>query len=262
MKKGITLIAVLVGVLAVTSGAFAAKRYLITSSSQIKAGAVSLSDLSPAARKALRSVNGNSGAAGPQGVAGPQGAKGLAGPQGSKGDKGDKGDRGAPTPGTFGPFHIVNREDTGCTGTEVWAHDNEDRFYVVQPSQTGDGYYVTRSDVSGTFTTVAGAHHPGDCTNTFDSADEGTFSGVWTRHITSDLAGFDYDPDAKPAGSDWVGFLTSVFNISNPAADPNSAAPAPTTSYEFDYYNACGDHWRDAFYGGSFTSGSIKDCPR
>ena len=88
LKKGITLIAVLVGVLAVTSGAFAAKRYLITSSSQIKAGAVSLSDLSPAARKALRSVNGNSGAAGPQG---PQGAAGRQGPQGNAGPAGAPG---------------------------------------------------------------------------------------------------------------------------------------------------------------------------
>ena len=85
MKKGITLIAVLVGVLAVTSGAFAAKRYLITSSSQIKAGAVSLSDLSPAARKALRSVNGNSVAAGPQGNAGPAGAPGKDGKDGVSG---------------------------------------------------------------------------------------------------------------------------------------------------------------------------------
>jgi hypothetical protein len=91
LKKGITLIAVLVGVLAVTSGAFAAKRYLITSSSQIKAGAVSLSDLSPAARKALRSVNGNGGAAGPQG---PQGTAGQQGPQGNAGPGGALGKDG------------------------------------------------------------------------------------------------------------------------------------------------------------------------
>ena len=100
MKKGITLIAVLVGVLAVTSGAFAAKRYLITSSSQIKAGAVSLSDLSPAARKALRSVNGNSVAAGPQGTAGPQGPQGNAGPAGAPGKDGKD---GSGTPGPQGP---------------------------------------------------------------------------------------------------------------------------------------------------------------
>ena len=200
------------------------------------------------------------GTPGPQGPQGPQGSQGSAGP---KGDKGDKGDRGAPTPGTFGPFHLAGHDDTGCGGTEVWAHDDNDRFYVIESSQAGDGYYVTRYDVNGKFTTVAGAHHPGDCGNTFDSADTGTFSGVWTRHITSNLAGFDYNPDATPTGPDWVGFLTSVFHISNDAADPNSAAPAPTTSYEFDYYNACSDHWRDAFYGGASTGGgSIGDCPR
>ena len=88
LKKGITSIAVLVEVLAVTSGAFAAKRYLITSSSQIKAGAVSLSDLSPAARKALRGVNGNTATAAPQGPQGPQGAQGAKGAQGPAGKDG------------------------------------------------------------------------------------------------------------------------------------------------------------------------------
>jgi hypothetical protein len=79
LKKGITLVAVLVGVLAVTSGAFAAKQYLITSSSQIKNGVVKLNDLSPGARKALHGAKGIQGSGGP------------AGPQGPKGDKGDAG---------------------------------------------------------------------------------------------------------------------------------------------------------------------------
>jgi hypothetical protein len=133
----------------------------------------------------------------------------------------------------------------------------------VNPAQNGDGYFVTRYDVQGTFTTVPGTHHPGDCANAFDSADAGTFNDVWTRHITFDLAGFDYNPDAVPADDSWVGFLTKVFGITEEAADPNSANPAPTTSYEFDYYNACGDHWRDSFYEGNFIgSGSIDNCPR
>ena len=54
LKKGITLVGVLVAMLAITSGAFAAHHYLITSSSQIKDGVVSLADLSPAARQALQ----------------------------------------------------------------------------------------------------------------------------------------------------------------------------------------------------------------
>jgi hypothetical protein len=85
MKKTITLIAALVAVLAITSGAFAAKQYMITSSNQIRHGAISLSDLSHHARKMLH------GAQGATGPAGPQGLKGAQGPQGAKGDKGDPG---------------------------------------------------------------------------------------------------------------------------------------------------------------------------
>ena len=80
----------LVVVLAVTSGAFAAaKHYLITSSSQIKDGAVSRSDLSPAARKALQGQKGDTGAGQAQpaqpartGATGAQGPQGLAGVSG------------------------------------------------------------------------------------------------------------------------------------------------------------------------------------
>ena len=90
LKKGITLIAALVAVLAVTSGAFAAaNHYLITSSSQIKDGAVSASDLSPAVRKALQGRN--LGAAGPQGLAGAQGPKGDTGATGAQGPHGPAG---------------------------------------------------------------------------------------------------------------------------------------------------------------------------
>ena len=86
MKKGITLIAVLAAVLAVTSGAFAAaNHYLITSSSQIKNGAVSVTDLSSAARKALHGQKGDLGAAGPQGAKGDNGAQGPKGPAGTSG---------------------------------------------------------------------------------------------------------------------------------------------------------------------------------
>ncbi len=69
------------------------------------------------------------------------------------------------------------------------------------------------------------------------------------------MAGFDYNPDAEmPASGTWPDFLTAFFGL-DPGADP------PTTSYEFDYYNDCGDHWRDSFYGGaSIGSGTIDDC--
>ncbi|HUH21538.1 MAG TPA: collagen-like protein [Gaiellaceae bacterium] len=82
MKKGIAAIAALFGVLAITSGAFAAQHYLITSSSQIKDGAVRLADLAPGARKAL---HGHNGAKGDRGPAGPKGDTGSQGPQGPAG---------------------------------------------------------------------------------------------------------------------------------------------------------------------------------
>ena len=126
MKKGITLIAVLAAVLAVTSGAFAAaNHYLITSSSQIKDGAVSAADLSPAARKALQGQKGDTGAAGRQGPAGAQGLKGDTGATGAQGPKGDtgvagpvgpKGDPGIPAAAdTYGAASIlVSRGGSGC----------------------------------------------------------------------------------------------------------------------------------------------------
>src|SRR3954454_7388791 len=88
--------AALVGVLAVSSGASAAQHYLITSSSQIKNGTISLFDLTPDARKALKGHKGDKGDTGAQGARGPQGPKGPAappaspvpGPQGPKGDDG------------------------------------------------------------------------------------------------------------------------------------------------------------------------------
>ena len=111
LKKGITLIGVLVVMLAVTSGAFAAHRYLITSSSQIKDGAVSLSDLSPAARQALLGQKGATSAAGPQGPAGAAGARGPQGPAGATGAAGG---------GPQGPV--------GVSGYEVrtWRYSKDD----------------------------------------------------------------------------------------------------------------------------------------
>jgi hypothetical protein len=97
LNRAITVVAVLVAVLAVTSGgAFAANHYLITSSSQIKNGAISLSDLSKSARKALHGKPGTtptglhalSGVPGPKGDTGATGASGARGPQGPPGVSG------------------------------------------------------------------------------------------------------------------------------------------------------------------------------
>jgi hypothetical protein len=69
------------------------------------------------------------------------------------------------------------------------------------------------------------------------------------------MPGFDYKPDASMQGVvTWNDFLTKFFGL------PAGIDPV-TTSYEFDYYNSCGNHWRDSYFGGaSVGSGTIGDC--
>jgi hypothetical protein len=160
----------------------------------------------------------------------------------------------------FGPVHLEDREDNGCADPdqEVWALVDEDRFYTVEPAQDGTGYFVTRYDVKGTFTTIAGREHPGcgDLDLFDESPESGIWNGVWTQQITGN---FDYNPDAAmPADPTWDNFIAAFFT--------NDTGPPPTVtfwSYEFDYYLACtGDHWRDANYdGASIQEGTIGDCP-
>jgi hypothetical protein len=212
--------------------------------------------------RGLRGVSG-AGRQGPAGPAGPAGAQGSAGPTGApglKGDKGDKGDRGpqGPSIGTFGPATITGRPDTGCVTDEPtqtpWALDDEQRSYVVVPSQDGSGYTVTRYDLKGTFTAIVGRQHPGCNDNAnFGVATKGTWNGAWTQQVKG---AFDYNPDAPmPADPSWDSFLNAVFGV--------SLADTTFVSYEFDYYDSCGDHWRDAQYNPnnpSNQSGTIGDC--
>ena len=101
--------------LAITSGASAAKKYLITSSSQVKDGVISLSDLSPGVRKAIQDTPASSAAA--QGQSGPQGSKGDTGEKGAKGDTGATGAEGAK--GAKGDTGETGAKgDTGETGAK------------------------------------------------------------------------------------------------------------------------------------------------
>jgi len=95
-----TIVAVVALVFAMTGGAYAAKRILITSTSQISKPVL-------AKLKGANGKNGTNGAAGPAGPAGPTGPVGPAGPTGpagtpgSAGQQGEKGADGAP--GSEGP---------------------------------------------------------------------------------------------------------------------------------------------------------------
>jgi hypothetical protein len=107
-----TVVAGLALVFAMTGGAYAAKRYLITSTKQI----------SPSVLKALQGKVGAAGAeglagvVGPQGAPGPRGDAGVEGKEGSQGPTGPKGATGAAGKsgknGTTGFTESLPSEDT------------------------------------------------------------------------------------------------------------------------------------------------------
>jgi hypothetical protein len=107
LKKTAGVIAVLAALL-LASGAVAAKKYLITSSAQIKPGTISYANLSTGVQDRLGQpgANGPAGPAGPQGPKGDKGDTGAAGPQGPQGPKGVLAYQVFSTTQSFGPGGI------------------------------------------------------------------------------------------------------------------------------------------------------------
>jgi hypothetical protein len=161
MTKAVTVIAALIAVLAVTSGAFAAKDYMITSSKQIMKGSISLADLSHQARTALQGKRGATGPVGPSGPAGSVGQQGPTGDSGTTGAQGPKGDTGATgATGAQGP-----KGDTGATGDSYL----RDAYYSVAYYDKGDtngGAIATVACKAQTDTAISGGVSTDDYTKT------------------------------------------------------------------------------------------------
>jgi hypothetical protein len=128
------VIATLALVFAMTGGAYAAKKYLITSTKQI----------SPSVLKALR---GKAGAGGAAGAAGVQGPAGPAGPQGSAGNNGSNGEKGAQ--GIQGQTGKDGKQGaTGATGVSGFTAtlptgQTETGTWDVSAQSPNGGFYTT-----------------------------------------------------------------------------------------------------------------------
>ena len=88
MKRIVLGLGTIALALALAGGAWAGKRYVITSSAQVKNGSLKLADLSRGARQGLKGARGPVGPAGPKGETGAQGPKGDIGQQGPRGPQG------------------------------------------------------------------------------------------------------------------------------------------------------------------------------
>jgi hypothetical protein len=260
LKKGITLIGVLVAVLAVSSGAFAAAHhYLITSSSQIKDGVVSLSDLSPAARAAVQGQNGVNGVSGPQGptgatgAQGPQGhtgatgATGAAGATGAQGPAGPQGASGINSPLVFGPYNAAGTDSSICGGN--WANDTYKITFAVDPLPNGT--FVVNEIMNGTFVTMAGdSPNASACGSTTDAVSAGITGALYGDYSVPVPAGSDFNPTASidnstPCGATCTSnkFYSAFFGKSGDFLNSQSYA------WQFHYTTANNGSWDNTDHG-------------
>jgi hypothetical protein len=155
-----TILATVALVFAMTGGAYAAKKYLITSTKQI----------SPKVLSSLKGAKGAAGTAGAAGPAGPQGPSGTAGTTGKEGPTGKEGTPGkegsAGKEGTKGlegakgvegsPWTAGGTLPSGKTETGAWSFGKESQS--AQAVEVGIGTLVAVSFPIPLAQALSGAH--------------------------------------------------------------------------------------------------------
>ena len=255
MKRTIIALGAIALALALAGGALAGKRYLITSSSQVKNGSLSAKDLSKKARKSLK---------GNRGAKGPQGPKGDTGDQGPKGDKGDKGDSGVNSPLVFGPYQAAG-PDSGFCGNN-WANDTYTVTFVVAP-QT-DGSFTVSEIMKGSFTTLAGAspnnNQAGCSTGSGPQINAGITGSLYGDFVVPVAAPANFNPtatldDSTPCGATCTSdkFFAAFFG--------KSTGYTNSTTYAWQFFyttpNDAHGHWADTDHttAGDSSNGDIHN---
>jgi hypothetical protein len=159
-----TVIATLALVFAMTGGAYAAKKYLITSTKQISPSVLKTlqGKAGPAGANGAAGAQGPAGPQGPQGPGGSLGAKGETGPEGKqgpqgipgeKGLKGEKGANGQPwTPESQLPEKATETGTwsfgpTISNGTFAWESLASFTVKLKEPLTSEHVHFVTREEV-------------------------------------------------------------------------------------------------------------------
>lgn len=168
-----TVIATLALVFAMTGGAYAAGKYVITSTKQI----------SPKVLKSLQGKAGKAGATGAAGAAGPAGATGPAGPAGPAGAAGAKGETGATgetgTAGTAGAKGTTGTNGTSATTASFTGEAHGCKAGGVEVKSSSSPTYVCNGQSGGS---GSGTLAPGK-----------TETGVWALSV------YDVPEEKEPA---------------------------------------------------------------
>lgn len=132
-------------VFAMSGGALAASRYLVTSTKQIKPSVL-------AQLKGKAGANGAAGATGPQGPAGPAGGQGPAGARGENGTAGTNGSNGQSVTSKAIPTssatcgHLGGTELTSASGTEHVCNGQTGFTSTLPEGKTETGTWAVRDE--------------------------------------------------------------------------------------------------------------------
>jgi hypothetical protein len=143
------VVAVLALVLAMSGGALAAGKYLITSTKQIKPSVLAqLRKSGPAGAKGANGTNGVQGPAGAPGTAGKEGVPGKEGKEGVPGKEGKAGQTG------FTEVLPAGKTETGTWAENLFDVTHEEASYApisfsIPLSSEGEAFYLNAVETAG-----------------------------------------------------------------------------------------------------------------